>query len=314
MRDSFSSDRFRGALFDDWLAEATAVARRLSARHDMREDLAHEALLRVLEHPPGRENAGAWIQRICRNLHVDAWRAADRARRMETDRPLSPAPHDAEEAVLLREQRRVVRRALLALPRAQRRALILRFYGGWSFDRIAERLGMRAATMRTRVHRALVALRTHVGALRVWLMPGALSLKPALAVLIVFAAGGSPLVARRSVPSIPATEPGAATARASAPGPSVSTHPRAIAGDDAKPIQASPRRVAEAPARVPAPAPATNAPAVQRFAFEEEEVPGDLQHPGEGPPIELAVRATQPSLIELRRHFEPELFKSLEDL
>lgn len=312
MRDSFSSDRFRGALFDGWLAEATAVTRRLSARHDIREDLTHEALLRLLEHPPERENAGAWIQRICRNLHVDAWRAADRARRLETDHPASPAARDAEEEVLAREQRRVVRRALLALPRAQRRALILRFYGGWSFDRIAERLGMQAATMRTRVHRALVALRTHVAALRVWLMPGALSLKPAIAVLIVFAAGGSPLVARRSVPSMPA-EPRAAPARSSVPASAVWTHRRGLAADETKPIPAPPKRAAEAPARAPATAPGAIAPAVQRLTFDDDEVPGELQRP-EGDTIEGVVPPKQPSLIELRRDFEPEIFKSFEDL
>lgn len=310
MRDSFSSDRFRGALFDGWLAEATAVTRRLSARHDIREDLTHEALLRVLEHPPERENAGAWIQRICRNLHVDAWRAAERARRIETDHPASPAARDAEEEVLAREQRRVVRRALLSLPRAQRRALILRFYGGWSFDRIAERLGMRAATMRTRVHRALVALRTHVAALRVWLMPGALSLKPALAVLIVFAAGGSPLIARRSVPSMPAAQPRATTAHAIAPASTLPAHRRAIAADEVTPIPALPKRAGEAPVHAAA---ASSAPAVQRLTFEDDEVPGELQRP-DGIGIEAVVRAQQPSLIELRRDFEPEIFKSFEDL
>jgi RNA polymerase sigma factor (sigma-70 family) len=313
MRDSFSSDRSRGALFDGWLAEATAVARRLSARHDMREDLTHEALLRVLEHPPERANAGAWIQRICRNLHIDAWRAADRARRIETDRPAPPAARDAEEEVLAREQRRVVRRALLALPRTQRRALILRFYAGWSFDRIAQRLGMRAATMRTRVHRALVALRTHVAALRVWLMPGALSLKPAIAVMIVLAAGGSPLVPRRSMPSIPAAEPRAATARARVPASAISAHRRDIAADEMKPLPAPPKRAAEAPARAPATAPAAIVPAVQRLTFEDDEVPGELQRP-EGETLEAVVRAKQRSLIELRRDFEPEIFKSFEDL
>ncbi len=210
MRDSFSSDRFRGAVFAGWFAEAKAVAGRLSARRDAREDLAHEALLRVLEHPPERENAGAWIQRICRNLHVDAWREVERAQRIGTEGPACTPARDAEEAVLASERRRVVRRALLALPRGQRRALILRFYAGWSFDRIAARLGMRVATMRTRVHRALAALRAHVAAVRLWVMPGALSLKPALAVLIVFAAGGTPSVARRPALVIPSVESRAA--------------------------------------------------------------------------------------------------------
>ena len=64
--------------------------------------------------------------------------------------------------------------------------------------------------MRTRVHRALAALRTHVAALRLWLMPGALSLKPALAVLIVFAAGAESV--RRCAAGVDLDERSAPTA------------------------------------------------------------------------------------------------------
>ncbi len=312
MRDSFSSDRFQGST--GWLAEATAVSRRLSAPRDMREDLAQETLLRVLDHPPARENAGAWIQRICRNLHVDTWRETARAQRIDADRPPCPTARNAEESVLAREQRRVVRRALLALPRAQRRALILRFYGGWSFDRMAARLGMRAATMRTRVHRALVALRAHVAALRVWLMPGALSLKPALAVLIVFAAGGSPLVAQRPARSIPPVEVRwrrAASASARAPG--TAAHRRSFAADAVMLVPRTPNQKTEAPARAQGTVPDRVAPAVQRFDFENDVVTGVFLRPDEEV-LEATAPTAHESLIELRRQFVPEMVKSLEDL
>jgi len=315
MRDSFSSDRFQGGVFAGWLAEATAVARRLSAPRDMREDLAHETLLRVLEHPPERENAGAWIQRICRNLQVDSWREAARVQRIDADRPSCATSCNAEESVLAREQRRVVRRALLALPRAQRRALILRFYGGWSFDRMAARLGMRAATMRTRVHRGLVALRAHVAALRVWLMPGALSLKPAIAVMIVLAAGGGPLIAQRTARSIPPVDvPATATNPATARAPATTAHRRSVAGGAVAPAPKAPGPKVEAPARAQETAPAPVAPAVQRFDYENDVVTGVLQRPDEDKPIEGVLRSKHESLIELRRQFVPEMVKSFEDL
>jgi len=312
MRDSSSSDRFQGGT--GWLAEATAVARRLSAPRDMREDLAQETLLRVLEHPPERDNAGAWIQRICRNLHVDTWREAARAQRIDADRPACPAMRNAEESVLAREQRRVVRRALLALPRAQRRALILRFYGGWSFDRMAERLGMRAATMRTRVHRGLAALRTHVAALRVWLAPGALSLKPAIAVVIVLAAGGGPLTVPRPSRSIPPVElAGEASHPASTRAPASAGHRRSVAADAVAAAPRAPSPKAETPARAQAIGPAPIAPAVQRYDFDNDFVEGTLKRPDEEP-IVGNVRPVHESLIELRRQFVPEMVKSLEDL
>ena len=312
MRESFSSDRFRAGA--GWLAEATAVARRVSAPRDMREDLAQETLLRVLEHPPERDNAGAWIRRICRNLHVDSWREAARTQRFAADRLACPTVCDAEESVLAREQRRIVRRALLSLPRAQRRALILRFYGGWSFERMAARLGMQAATMRTRVHRGLAALRTHVAALRVWLMPGALSLKPALAVMIVFAAGGGPRLAPRLARSIPAAEaPAAVAGRASVRMTGRSVHGRATADGTVTTAPRAPNRETHAPVLVQKTLhdPIVSS-AVQRYDFENDVVTGVMQRP-DGDIIVEARAATHASLIELRREFVPEMLKSLED-
>ena len=74
------------------------------------------------------------------------------------------------------------------------------------------------------------------------------------------------------------------------------------------------KRAAETSVRTPATATAAVAPAVQRFTFDAEEIPGELQRPDDDEPIAGDVRAPQPSLIELRRDFEPEIFKSFEDL
>src|SRR2546423_4256031 len=131
-----------------WIAEARQAARRSApcSGSQSRDDLAQETLVRALAHPPGRAGAGpgigAWLERICRNLRVDDWRAATRARSAGDHLPAPPPATTAEESLLARERRREVRRALLGLPRPQRRALILRFFGGWSFDEIGARLGL----------------------------------------------------------------------------------------------------------------------------------------------------------------------------
>jgi hypothetical protein len=57
----------------------------------------------------------------------------------------------------------------------------------------------------------------------------------------------------------------------------------------------------------------TDVPAVQRFEFQDEDVLGDTTGP-EGEPLTVVVPAKHPSLIEIRRHFVPEMVKSLEDL
>ena len=315
MRDSLGSDRFCQAVCAQWLAEATVVSRRLVTGHDAREDLAHDALLRVLQHPPERENAGAWIQRICRNLHVDAWRDVSRAQRISRDAPACPPSRSGEDVVLAQERRRVVRRALLALPRPQRRALILRFYGGWSFERIAARLGMREATMRTRVHRALAALRAHVATVRLWIAPGALSLKPAIAVLIVLAASVDPVIA---------PTPASISASDARPEPTAGGRARFFTARGARHVegtrlaQATPsaahRGRADGAPRAEPRAPSIVASAVQHYDFDDDQVSGVLQGPDGDGPIESVLPAKNPSLIELRRQFLPEMVKSLEDL
>lgn len=73
------------------------------------------------------------------------------------------ASRSAEEDLLARERRRVVRRALPDLSRPSApRALILRSYGAWSFDRIAARLGVcKATTARASIARCSTTSRPH---------------------------------------------------------------------------------------------------------------------------------------------------------
>jgi RNA polymerase sigma factor (sigma-70 family) len=304
---------------DRWWAEAARVARRLAPGPQASDDLAHETWLRATRRPPADGNLGPWIERICRNLLIDGWRSEARARRLSPDLP-APAPiASGEELALLHERRRQVRRAVLALPRQQRRALILRYQAGWSFDRIAGRLGVRDATARTRVHRALATLRARLGALRTLLMPGLLAFKPALAVLIVLAADPPALIGAK--PEAPVTRPAQGAARRlSGPAvrptgggaPVVKVEARGESAPAEAPLSSRPARPRTATMTTTAAKPEPEA-APLRLDFENDEVEGDLQRPG-GEWISAASRATHASLIELRTQFVPELIKTLEDL
>ncbi len=55
------------------------------------------------------------------------------------------------------------------------------------------------------------------------------------------------------------------------------------------------------------------APAVKHFDFEDDLVEGDLQRP-DGELVTSIPKATQPSLIELRWSFLPEIIKDFENL
>ncbi len=58
--------------------------------------------------------------------------------------------------------RDVVRRALLRLPEAQRRLLVLKFFDGLELDELCTALGCSRPTFAVKLHRALGALRAAV--------------------------------------------------------------------------------------------------------------------------------------------------------
>ena len=69
-----------------------------------------------------------------------------------------PPAGSAEAAVLSREERQEVMRAVRRLPDRQREALVLRFYLDLPDPEIARVMGIRPGTVRSAIHRALQAL------------------------------------------------------------------------------------------------------------------------------------------------------------
>jgi RNA polymerase sigma factor (sigma-70 family) len=268
-------------------------ARAIAARHDpaRREDLAQDLAVAALERRDALDNPGAWLERVGRNSAVDHWRADARRRQLLEQADSPDAPVDPESLALQRERRRLVRSAVADLPRSQRRAALARFHADLSYEEAARQLGTPIATARTRVHRALAALRARLGTLRAMLVyPG-----------FQTAALGFAFVVAQS----PARPPASVIAADEAPSPIAArarhlTAARVIAAETKAPSRPAP------PAQ-PRPAP------VQSFEFENDEVTGDLQSP-DGSIVIPGRPAPQPSLIELRRHFVPELLKTLEDL
>jgi RNA polymerase sigma-70 factor (ECF subfamily) len=283
-------------------------ARAIAVRHERRdaaagEDLAQDLAVAALEGCVQRAvDAGelrrpaAWLERVGRNAAIDRWRVEARRSELagQIDPPLGAC--DPEAALLGRERRRLVREALAALPRPQRRAALARFHADLPYDEVAARVGAPAITARTRVHRALASLRARLGALRaMFVLPGV----QMSALGVVFVAAASP----RLVPA------------------------QALAFDEA--AQAAPVRgrhfartrvvapapAAAAPERTPAPRSVTAPdapPPPQRMVFGEEFVDGSVQGP-EGEIIHVVPPAPQLSLIEIRRQFVAEMVKSLED-
>jgi RNA polymerase sigma factor (sigma-70 family) len=105
-----------------------------------------------LTNPSG---ALAYVRSSVLNGCRTALRRRARGRRVTMYQP--PAG-SAEAAVLSREERHEVMRAVRALPDRQREALVLRFYLDLPDPEIARLMGIRPGTVRSATHRALKAL------------------------------------------------------------------------------------------------------------------------------------------------------------
>lgn len=120
------------------------------------EDLTQEVFLRVLKALGSyeeRQLERAWVFRIARNVWLDDWRARRRAPRTE---PLGE--HDSGATFALAD-RVALDEALARLPDSEREAFVLREVGGLGYAEIADATGATADAVRSRIHRARLALR-----------------------------------------------------------------------------------------------------------------------------------------------------------
>jgi RNA polymerase sigma-70 factor, ECF subfamily len=131
------------------------------AAGDVTQETFCRALRALRRRPPvfpeGCPSVAAWLGRICCNLCTDDQRRQERSGRIvPLDGLLQLA--GGEESVELRVERRHAMRALTtalhALPRDDCEAFCLVYVVGYSRQDVAELLGQRASTIRTRVQRA----------------------------------------------------------------------------------------------------------------------------------------------------------------
>ena len=264
------------------------------------EDLASEALVRSLRRPAPDGRVGPWLERIFRNLVADHWRRRARTAAQLRRTPAPPPSGNPEQALLGREAEHLLRGALSAVPAELRQAVDLRYADERGYAELAARQGVSRGAARTRVHRGLARLRRALAGLRAlvplpWLraaQPLAMLLPATLALVTATA------------PAPPWSAPARVQAQAGGPRPAVQP--------PAPPVPAP--GPAPGPAAAPRRAPARPAPAVQRYAFEADEVEGDFEWPEEIDVPGRPAGARQPSLIEIPRSFGVPMVKTIEDL
>jgi RNA polymerase sigma-70 factor (ECF subfamily) len=146
------------------------LCRRLLRDPQEAEDVAQEAFIQAYRALPtfrGDGAFGAWIGRIASRMAYARLKRPTELRADPTreDGWLIDAAEgiDPQRAILDGERRAEVQRAISSLPEHQRRIVEMRFYGGMSLEEISSATGAPIGTVKSRLHRALAALRGRLG-------------------------------------------------------------------------------------------------------------------------------------------------------
>ncbi len=139
-------------------------------------DVAQEAFLKAfssLRGFRGQSSFSTWLYRVTANVCFDALRSRRRRKTVSLDRPapgLAPGgmwqvpdtSGDPAELVERQEVRTAVRRAIGRLHPDHRMVVVLRDLHGLSYEEIAQVLGLKEGTVKSRINRARLALRDHL--------------------------------------------------------------------------------------------------------------------------------------------------------
>lgn len=175
-----------------------SLARRLATEDA--DDLVQETWIRARDKPPQhRSGLRPWLGSILRNNHRMARRSA-RARARRESGQAAPDVPSVETLVAAQQIHALLAELLEDLDEEDRHIIRERYVADRSAVEIAQELGIPAATVRTRLRRALTKLRSQLdercGGRRAWAMVAAGSGLPQLGVVIVMkAVFGASLVA-----------------------------------------------------------------------------------------------------------------------
>lgn len=154
---------------ESWLR--TTLLSRLGNRDEVEEVMQEVAVAAANQSAKLEpvERAGPWLYRVAIRQMLLFRRKAGRRRKLLScvvDRPL---PRDETQATrsplefLISEERQVeVRQALVKMSERDRQLLLLKYVDGLSYGEIAQRVGVSASAVQSRLHRARNLLRKHL--------------------------------------------------------------------------------------------------------------------------------------------------------
>ena len=158
-----SDESALGELYDRIGGVAYGLAYRILRDEALAEDAVQEAFLGLWRSAgsfvPERAKASTWVLTLVHRRAVDVVRREQRRRAETLEQALEPLADSAEDDVWLRLERERVQAALARLPDAQREAIELAYYAGFTQSELAERLGQPIGTIKSRMFSGLARLR-----------------------------------------------------------------------------------------------------------------------------------------------------------
>ena len=150
-------------LYDRYAGFVYGLAVRTLADRQIAEDITQEVFVYLWEHPeridPGRGTLRGFLGTLTHRRAVDTVRREEARRRREARvaRETGEVP-DVAAAVLRADTTGRVRTALEVLPAAQRRALELAYFQGYTYRQVADVLGIPEGTAKSRLRLALARI------------------------------------------------------------------------------------------------------------------------------------------------------------
>ena len=147
------------ALYDRYGRPAYSLARRILTEETLAQDVVQEVFLSLWRDArrfdAGRGTVATYLLSMTHHRAVDVVRREENLRRWRTSDEgleLEPDPKArVEDEVEASERRAEVRAALAELPAAQREALLLAYFGGYTQREVAALVGVPLGTVKTRM-------------------------------------------------------------------------------------------------------------------------------------------------------------------
>jgi RNA polymerase sigma-70 factor (ECF subfamily) len=149
-------------LVDIYYEHIYLYMRRLGHSQQMSEDLTQESFLEAWRHIGQLKNDGAlncWLYRIAGNVSRSYWRKHSGKEAASIEGFDIPDSYENDGGIEDFEQFEKLRKAVVALPRKLREVIVLHYMQHLTISEAAEAAGVRRGTFKSRLNRALNALR-----------------------------------------------------------------------------------------------------------------------------------------------------------